>query len=109
MRQRTERAAEMAQHHRSDASIEHYPDSIFTAPRPRRSPVAVKIFALSVMALGILVSLVGLSAMNSASADVSRFLEDAAVDNTRWIMLGGVAVLAAGIAMLVVAFRNRGD
>jgi len=47
--------------------------------------------------------------MNSASADVSRFLEDAAADNTRWIMLGGVAVLAAGIAMLVVAFRNRGD
>jgi len=109
VRQRTERAAEMAQHHRSDASIEHYPDSIFTEPRPRRSPVAVKIFALSVMALGILVSLIGLSAMNSASADVSRFLEDAAADNTRWIMLGGVAVLAAGIAMLVVAFRNRGD
>jgi len=109
VRQRTERAAETAQHHRCDASIERYPDSISIAPRPRRSPRAVKIFALSVMALGILVSLVGLSAMSAASSDVSRFLEDAAPDHTRWIMLGGVAVFAAGVAMLVAAIRKRGD
>jgi uncharacterized protein DUF3185 len=69
----------------------------------------VKIFALSVMALGVVMSLAGLSAMNAASSDMSRFLEDAAPDHTRWIMLGGVAVFAAGVAMLVAAFRKRGD
>jgi uncharacterized protein DUF3185 len=109
VRQRTERAARKAQHRYRDASTQPQLDSFFAAPRARRGPVAVKIFALSVMALGVLVSLVGLSAMNAASSDMSRFLQDAAPDHTRWIMLGGVAVFAAGVAMLVVAIRKRGD
>ena len=109
MRQRTERAARKAQHRYRDASTERCLDSFLTAPRARQGPLTVKIFALSVMALGVLVSLVGLSAMNAASADVSRFLVDAAPDRTRWIMLGGVAVFAAGVAMLVAAIRKRRD
>jgi hypothetical protein len=109
VRQRTERAARKAQHRRCDASIERSLDSPFTAPRARRSPAAVKIVALSVMALGFVVSLVGLSAMNAASSDVSRFLQDAEPDRTGWIMLGGVAVFTAGVAMLALAFRKRGD
>ena len=69
----------------------------------------MKIFALSVMALGIVVGLVGLSAMSAASSDVSRFLQDAPPDHTPWIMLGGVAVFGAGVLMLAAAFRKRGE
>ncbi|HET7403845.1 MAG TPA: DUF3185 family protein, partial [Usitatibacter sp.] len=68
-----------------------------------------KIFSLSVMALGIVVSLVGLNAMSAAGADVSRFLQDAPPDDTRWIMLGGVAIFATGVVMLAAAFRKRGE
>jgi Protein of unknown function (DUF3185) len=70
---------------------------------------ALKATAFSLIAAGIFLGLLGLSAMSAASSDASRFLESAAPDRTHWILLGGIVVFCAGIAALFPAFRKRGD
>jgi branched-subunit amino acid permease len=70
---------------------------------------SLKTAAFSLIAGGIVLALLGLSAMSAASSDVSSFIEGASPDHTVWILLGGVALLCAGIGALFPAFRKRAE
>ncbi len=52
-----------------------------------------------VLFLGGLVSMVlGISAMNSFSADVSRFVAGLPTDKAVWMLIGGIVVTVFGLA-----------
>ncbi len=56
-----------------------------------RSPIG---FAL--VAVGIVLLVLGISAADSFSSDVSKFFTGSPTDKAVWMMIGGVAALVAG-------------
>lgn len=69
----------------------------------------MKVAAFALMALGVLVALIGLSAMSQSSADMSHFVDGGAPSRTGWILLFGILMLCAGVGALFPAFRKRPD
>lgn len=69
----------------------------------------MRVAAFALMVLGILVALVGLSAMSQSSADMSHLVDGGGPNRTSWILLFGILVLCAGIGALFPAFRKRPD
>ena len=47
--------------------------------------------AVSLLAIGIILIIYGISANNSVSSDVSRFFTGSPTDRTLWLLIGGVA------------------
>ena len=82
-------------------------ESFDTERPPRPASVAMRIAAVSAIVFGIVLALVGASIMSTAAADVSHMLSVGETERRPWILLIGVAVLAAGIAGLWPAFRKR--
>ena len=65
-----------------------------------------KAISLELLAGGILLLIFGVSAMNSASSDISRFFTGAPTDRATWMLVGGIAMVVAGLAGLLPAFRK---
>lgn len=58
---------------------------------------ATKLIALAILALGIVLLIYGVSALDSFSSDVSRFFTGSPTDKTIWLMIGGVAAIVVGL------------
>ncbi|MEO8156404.1 MAG: DUF3185 family protein [Betaproteobacteria bacterium] len=67
----------------------------------------MKAAALALIAAGIVLAFYGVNAMNSASSSLSRFFTGAPTDRAIWLLLGGVALLVAGLAILLPGFRKH--
>ena len=60
-----------------------------------------KPLSLALLAGGIVLIILGVSASNSFSSDVSRFFTGSPTDKAVWMMLGGVVAAVAGLVGLV--------
>lgn len=61
----------------------------------------IRIAGLALLAGGILLSLFGINAMDSASPDIARLLTGASTDHAIWLLVGGVMMLVAGVEGLL--------
>lgn len=60
-----------------------------------------KIVSLALLVGGVILIVVGISAMNSFSSDVSRFFTGSPTDKAVWMLIGGtVAALVGGVSLL---------
>ena len=67
----------------------------------------IKAAALALLAGGILLTIFGVSAMNSASSDLSRFFTGAPTDRAVWMLVGGIVMLVAGLAGLMSDLKRK--
>ena len=67
----------------------------------------IKTAALALLAGGILLTIFGVNAMNSASSDLSRFFTGAPTDRAVWMLVGGIVMLVAGLAGLMSDLKNK--
>ena len=67
----------------------------------------IKAAALALLAGGILLTIFGVSAMNSASSDLSRFFTGAPTDRAVWMLVGGIVMLVAGLAGLMSDLKSK--
>ena len=58
-------------------------------------PIAIALFAG-----GILLTVFGINAMNSFSSDIARFFTGAPTDRSIWMLVGGIAMILAGLVAL---------
>lgn len=56
-----------------------------------------KIISLALLAGGIVLVVLGVSATNSFSSDVSRFFTGSPTDKAVWMLIGGVVATVAGV------------
>ena len=54
-----------------------------------------------------MLTIFGVSAMNSASSDLSRFLTGAPTDRAVWMLVGGIVMLVAGLAGLMSDLKGK--
>lgn len=62
-----------------------------------------KILSLSLLIVGVVLIVIGISATNSFSSDVSRFFTGSPTDKAVWMLVGGAVAAVAGLTM---TFRN---
>jgi hypothetical protein len=55
-----------------------------------------KIISLALIVAGVALIVVGISAMNSFSSDVSRFFTGSPTDKSVWMLVGGVVAIIVG-------------
>lgn len=67
----------------------------------------IKAAALALLAGGILLTIFGVNAMNSASSDLSRFFTGAPTDRAVWMLVGGIVMLVAGLAGLMSDLKRK--
>ena len=67
----------------------------------------IKAAALALLAGGILLTIFGVTAMNSASSDLSRFFTGAPTDRAIWMLVGGIVMLVAGLAGLMSDLKSK--
>ena len=67
----------------------------------------VKALALALLAGGILLTIFGVNAMNSASSDLSRFFTGAPTDRSIWMLASGIVLLVAGLAGLLSDLNKK--
>ena len=67
----------------------------------------IKAAALALLAGGILLTIFGVTAMNSASSDLSRFFTGAPTDRAVWLLVGGIVMLVAGLAGLMSDLKSK--
>ena len=67
----------------------------------------IKAAALALLAGGILLTIFGVNAMNSASSDLSRFFTGAPTDRAIWMLVGGIVMLVAGLAGLMSDRKSK--
>ena len=60
-----------------------------------------KLIALVILALGIVLVIYGVSALDSFSSDMSRFFTGSPTDKTIWLMIGGVVAIVVGLFSLL--------
>jgi hypothetical protein len=65
-----------------------------------------KAVALALLAGGVLLLVFGVNAMNSPGSDLSRFFTGAPTDRATWMLVGGVAMIVAGLAGLLPGLRK---
>jgi hypothetical protein len=61
-----------------------------------------KAISLAILAGGILVTIFGINAINSAGSDISRFFTGAPTDRAMWLLVGGVVASVIGLAGLLL-------
>jgi hypothetical protein len=59
-----------------------------------------KIVSLALLAGGIVLIVMGITATNSFSSDVSRFFTGSPTDKAVWMLIGGIVAAVAGLATL---------
>ena len=57
-----------------------------------------KLISLALLVGGIVLMVVGINATNSFNSDVSRFFTGSPTDKAVWMLIGGVAAAAIGLA-----------
>jgi hypothetical protein len=55
--------------------------------------------SLALVVVGVVLMIIGISAMNSFSSDVSRFFTGSPTDKAVWMLIGGIVAIFAGLAM----------
>ena len=56
-----------------------------------------KIISLALLAGGVVLMIIGISATNSFSSDVSRFFTGSPTDKAVWMLIGGVVAAIIGL------------
>jgi hypothetical protein len=56
-----------------------------------------KMVSLALLVGGVVLIVIGVSAMNSFSSDVSRFFTGSPTDKAVWMLIGGVVAAVAGL------------
>ena len=54
-------------------------------------------FSLALLVGGVVLMIIGISATNSFSSDVSRFFTGSPTDKAVWMLIGGVVAVIAGL------------
>jgi len=57
-------------------------------------------FSMGLLVLGAGLAITGTIASHSLTSEISRFFTDAPTDKTIWMLIGGTALCAAGLAGL---------
>jgi hypothetical protein len=65
-----------------------------------------KAISLAILAAGVLLVILGISASNSISSDISRVFTDAPTDKAIWMLVGGVVVTVIGLAGLLRGLKR---
>jgi Protein of unknown function (DUF3185) len=65
----------------------------------------IKAVSLALLAGGILLTIFGIAAMNSASSDISRFFTGAPTDKAMWLLIGGIVTGVGGLVGLLLRSR----
>jgi uncharacterized membrane protein YidH (DUF202 family) len=60
-----------------------------------------KLIALAILAVGVVLLIYGISALDSFSSDISRFFTGSPTNKTIWLMIGGVAAIVVGLIGLL--------
>ncbi len=60
-----------------------------------------KAIALAVLAGGIILLILGISAYDSTSSDISRFFSGSPTDKAIWMLVGGAVVTVLGLVGLL--------
>lgn len=66
----------------------------------------IKAVALALLAGGIVLAFFGMNAVDSANSDISRFFTGAPTDRAMWMLVGGIVMLVAGLAGLLLGSRR---
>ena len=67
----------------------------------------IKAAGLALLAGGILLTIFGVTEMNSVSSDLSRFFTGAPTDRAVWMLVGGIVMLVAGLAGLMSDLKSK--
>lgn len=67
----------------------------------------IKAAALGLLVAGVVLVVLGVNAMNSPSSDISRIFTGAPTDRATGMLVGGIAMLVAGLVGLLPALRKR--
>jgi divalent metal cation (Fe/Co/Zn/Cd) transporter len=57
-----------------------------------------RIVSLALLAGGVVLIVIGITATNSFSSDVSRFFTGSPTDKAMWMLIGGVCATVVGLA-----------
>jgi hypothetical protein len=58
-----------------------------------------KIASIALLIGGVTLMIIGISATNSFSSDVSRFFTGSPTDKAVWMLIGGIVAAAVGLTM----------
>ena len=58
-----------------------------------------KILSLALLVGGVVLMIIGITATNSFSSDVSRFFTGSPTDKAIWMLIGGIVATAVGLTM----------
>lgn len=64
-----------------------------------------KVIGLVLIAIGIVLLVLGISAADSLSSDISRFFTGEPTDRAIWLLIGGVAAIVGGGALAALSPR----
>ena len=66
-----------------------------------------KMVSLALLVGGVVLIVIGISATNSFSSDVSRFFTGSPTDKAIWMLIGGIVAAVIGLAGTLWGSRNR--
>ena len=66
-----------------------------------------KAVSLALIAAGNMLTIFGVSEMNSFTSDISRMMTGAPTDRSIWMLIGGVVTLVLGLTILVQSARKK--
>lgn len=61
-----------------------------------------KVIGIALVAGGIVLSVLGINASDSFASDVSRFFSGAPTDKSMWLLILGIVLSVAGLAMSLI-------
>lgn len=67
-----------------------------------------RIAGMAILAVGVVLLVMGISASESVGSDLSRLFTGAPTDKSIWLMLGGVAAIAIGSGSLFFTRAHPG-
>jgi hypothetical protein len=66
-----------------------------------------KMVSLGLLVGGVVLMVIGISATNSFSSDVSRFFTGSPTDKAVWMLIGGIIAAVIGLAGTLWGSKNR--
>ena len=64
-----------------------------------------KMFGFVLLAVGLVLLVLGISAADSISSDISRFFTGEPTDRAVWLLIGGVAAIVGGAVLAALPGR----
>ena len=65
-----------------------------------------KVISLALLVGGVVLIIIGITATNSFSSDVSRFFTGSPTDKAIWMLIGGVVAAVVGLVGLSMTLRS---